>query len=243
MSQRPNLHLLTGRCRSPGTCAAARPCNEGAGATLTKHRQATKASQWHLWSVHYPPKWYPFIDQLRMNSWVGWCHVWPRWDSNSRPRCNGLQTLQTSALDHSATRALLVSSVKANYLRSTIYFKFLTIILEGQDGSFPSDAPGPTFWQFITQFWTYVTFLKVQTAILLSRPAENYRKNEFKKFNFFRSFFEKCQKNFYKIIFFFAFQTCHGWRRSLKKKFLKSVKKWQIVDRSRWAIFDNLFYF
>ena len=90
---------------------------------------------------------------------------------------------------------------------------------------------------------TYVTFLKVQTAILLSRPAENYRKNEFKKFNFFRSFFEKCQKNFYKIIFFFAFQTCHGWRRSLKKKFLKSVKKWQIVDRSRWAIFDNLFYF
>ena len=98
MSQRPNLHLHTGRCRSPGTCAAARPCNEGAGATLTKHRQATKASQWHLWSVHYPPKWNQLIDQLRMNSWVGWCHVWPRRDSNSRPRGNACAELADERL-------------------------------------------------------------------------------------------------------------------------------------------------
>ena len=56
-------------------------------------KQRRQASDTSGLSITHEPKWYPFIDQLRMNSWVGWCHVWPRWDSNSRPRGNACAEL------------------------------------------------------------------------------------------------------------------------------------------------------
>ena len=68
MSQRPNLHRLTGRCRS--RLPARRPdlAMKGQAATLTKTAVSHTGMQWHLWSVPFSQSlsedhrwWYPLL--------------------------------------------------------------------------------------------------------------------------------------------------------------------------------------